>query len=56
MDEPFIGLDAATAMGIANQLVLLKRKSKTAFVLISHQEPYAKLLRPERTLRVRACM
>eukprot|EP00730_Choanoeca_flexa_P019657 TRINITY_DN9608_c0_g1_i4.p1 TRINITY_DN9608_c0_g1~~TRINITY_DN9608_c0_g1_i4.p1 ORF type:complete len:510 (+),score=115.43 TRINITY_DN9608_c0_g1_i4:25-1530(+) len=52
LDEPFIGLDVATATGIANQLMQLKRRAKTSFVLISHQEQYAKLLRPERTLRI----
>ncbi|EDQ90576.1 uncharacterized protein MONBRDRAFT_31799 [Monosiga brevicollis MX1] len=52
LDEPFIGLDATTANGIARQLSMLMKTKKTAFLLISHQEAYAKLLRPVRTVRV----
>lgn len=59
LDEPFIGLDKATARGIATQLCQMRERTGTAFILISHQDEYAQLLKPVRVLQVcvqqRAC-
>jgi ABC-type transporter Mla maintaining outer membrane lipid asymmetry ATPase subunit MlaF/ABC-type transporter Mla maintaining outer membrane lipid asymmetry permease subunit MlaE len=52
LDEPFIGLDPATATGIAKELSRLKREENTAFILISHQQHYVDMLVPEHTAHI----
>ena len=56
LDEPFIGLDSATARGIATQLSQMRERTGTSFLLISHQEEYARLLKPVRVIQVRCAV
>ena len=51
LDEPFTGLDMASASGIVRQLRAL-RTSGTAFILISHQETLARQLEPDTVIEV----
>jgi len=44
LDEPFTGLDRTVAISIAKELVFLRKVQKVAFVLISHEEEYAKMI------------
>ena len=37
LDEPFTGLDNATALGVIEQITRVMKEQKTAFLLISHQ-------------------
>eukprot|EP00055_Hartaetosiga_balthica_P017394 m.116189 g.116189 ORF g.116189 m.116189 type:complete len:279 (-) comp9302_c0_seq8:2547-3383(-) len=52
LDEPFVGLDDETATSIARELVHLQKAQNTAFILISHQSKYAKLLNVSREIPI----
>jgi ABC-type transporter Mla maintaining outer membrane lipid asymmetry ATPase subunit MlaF len=44
LDEPFTGLDYDSAVGIANELVRIRKEQHTALVLISHEPHLTKLV------------
>ena len=44
LDEPFTGLDYDTAVGVAKELVHLRKTQNTALVLISHEPHLAKIV------------
>ncbi|VEU39631.1 unnamed protein product [Pseudo-nitzschia multistriata] len=44
LDEPFTGLDSASAEGVARELVRLRKTQKTALLLISHEPHLSKLV------------
>eukprot|EP00639_Heterosigma_akashiwo_P019513 CAMPEP_0206418256 /NCGR_PEP_ID=MMETSP0294-20121207/37904_1 /ASSEMBLY_ACC=CAM_ASM_000327 /TAXON_ID=39354 /ORGANISM="Heterosigma akashiwo, Strain CCMP2393" /LENGTH=218 /DNA_ID=CAMNT_0053881407 /DNA_START=18 /DNA_END=671 /DNA_ORIENTATION=+ len=50
LDEPFVGLDPATAVSVARELVHVRQVYGTAFLLISHVKEYVELLRPDHTI------
>jgi len=47
LDEPFTGLDRQVAVSIAKELVHLRKTQKVAFVLISHEPEFAKMVMPD---------
>lgn len=44
LDEPFTGLDLESAISVANELVHLRQRQDTAFLLISHEPHLAKIV------------
>jgi len=49
LDEPFAGLDQDTALGVVKELVKLRQKCGTAFLLISHESDLALEVMNKRT-------
>jgi len=49
LDEPFAGLDQDTALGVVKELVTLRQKCGTAFLLISHESDLALEVMNKRT-------
>lgn len=44
LDEPFTGLDTASAVGVAKELVRMRKTQQTALLLISHEPHLSKLV------------